>query len=820
MSRHADTPRHRLRLTRNAVAIESARAATAFTGSHAEVVVFDEGHAFVAASSDGQGAMLPRDLYLAERRLLDDRESTLASAGGWTAVSIRDCSGKCVGALTIELAEPTELVDGLGSLVRMIEAELNADEQGEADFYEEVVRGQRDAVVVLADDLTLKWVSEGSGTLIGRTPQELIGLSAVDLLHPNDIEPALDAIVRFSQGLELYRVNVRLLNSANVYTPVEITGTDLSHNPIVNGMVLSLRDAQREMEQDLTSNRSRRMSDAIVSSLRDGVLATDEWGTIVKVNNMAREMFSIDENLTTARLQTTDFHLVTIDGRPHNPFSASSTTSPVCCTILPNGDALYLTTSTQPITDGSTASDDERHLGQVIVFSDITSEYRASEELRDQALHDQLTGLANRRQLENRLKELADAAADINIAACFIDLDNFKIVNDLHGHRTGDQLVQVAAERLTRQLRPTDLLVRQGGDEFVALLVGTTDLADATNTAERCRTALAAPYMIDSQQFDLTCSIGVALSAGKELQPTQLLQHADLALYAAKDNGRNAVECFDAALSRAVSNAEAQRKRLRRALEDDELVVHLQPLVSTETERTIGYEALLRIAIGGGDFLLPGPFIENVSSTSLMWELDCAAFELSCQAAALLSRIDRNRKPVISCNFSPVSVNHSEFLPMLRNTVDKAGVDPSQISIELTEVAAFDVGARRANALENLVELGFGLALDDFGTGYSSLAHLRDLPISSLKVDKSFATKLSRGDSERSIAEAIVNVARQLDIDVVAEGVETADQLRNARELGFQIIQGWYYARAMPLASAIQNWTEAGWTDDPIQQAA
>ena len=234
--------------------------------------------------------------------------------------------------------------------------------------------------------------------------------------------------------------------------------------------------------------------------------------------------------------------------------------------------------------------------------------------------------------------------------------------------------------------------------------------------------------------------------------------------------------------------------------------MHFQPLVDSTSERTIGFEALARLRTLEGDLLTPAHFLEAISHTGLMWDLDRAAFALSCQAAALFARVSPDLPPYVACNFSSVSVNHPDFVDFLDATVASAEVDPRQISIELTESAAFGAGERGLAALVAVGDRGFQIALDDFGTGYSSLSHIRDLPISSIKVDRSFIIRLSDGLNERSITEAVVRIAGDLSIGVVAEGVETSDQLRQVQSLGFSTIQGWYYSRALPLADCLQLW--------------
>ncbi len=294
----------RIRLARNPVAIECARAAASFTGGSAEVVVFDMDHVVVAASSSSQGAFLPRPMKSSETALWSGAADAVAvDMAGAHSAAIRDRSGSLVAALTIWGHDGPIDSAATSALARLVQAEFPDDSDARApDFHTEVLRGQRDAVLVLSAELDVVWISEGIGSLLGRTPNEVIGRSAADYLHPDDVAATLDAVTRISQGLEMYRINVRLLNSSDEYTPVEVTGTDMSDHPSVGGLVLSLRDAQHDREFGIAIDRARRTSDAIVGGLRDGVLATDEYGAVTAINETARAMFGIDPTLTPAQL--------------------------------------------------------------------------------------------------------------------------------------------------------------------------------------------------------------------------------------------------------------------------------------------------------------------------------------------------------------------------------------------------------------------------------------------------------------------------------------------------------------------------------------
>ncbi|HEC09808.1 MAG TPA: bifunctional diguanylate cyclase/phosphodiesterase, partial [Acidimicrobiales bacterium] len=394
------------------------------------------------------------------------------------------------------------------------------------------------------------------------------------------------------------------------------------------------------------------------------------------------------------------------------------------------------------------------------------------------------------------------------VAACFVDLDVFKLINDTHGHRTGDHIIRIAAERLSRRLREGDLLVRHGGDEFVAVLHDLESPAAALQAADRLRQALTEPFAIEGTTFDVTASAGVAVCSAAGCDQDDLLRQADIALYAAKARGRNQTVLFDDELEVLTEVAERQRRMLRHALDHDGVVMHFQPLVDSETGRPVAFEALARCLDPQGVLHGPGSFLDSISSSGMIWELDQRAFRLSCEAAAVLQRVVPVDTPVIGCNFSPLSIVQPDFASYVERTVAECGVEPANICIEITETAAFAGGQHSLDAVTTLHRAGFKIALDDFGTGYSSLSHLRDLPLHSVKMDRSFVARFTENGPEKAIAEAVVGLAGDLGLGVVAEGVETGEQLSIARNLGFRTIQGWHYDRAMPLDEILHRWVD------------
>lgn len=794
----------RTHLSRHPLAIECARAAASLTKSVSEVVVFESGRVFVVASSAVE-ALHPRQPDQVEARIVAG-ERGLVAEKHVAAIPIVTRGGGLVGALTMR-GEPdlsnVEVLHGLARMLERLATELAIPVENAAEPVGTLVaNAMRDVALVVDPNMMVVWANEAVGSLFGRTPEEIIGTSAVGLVHPDDLEHVANGMARMTEGLEMYRLHLRILRSDGEWEPVTVTGMDHSDDPRIGGVVVTLRSWRVEEEEQLALDRARHLSDALLGGLEEGLVVTDEFGGITMVNAAARAMFGLDPHVPAAQLKLSHFQTLDNDGRAVSAASdlGSDDIDTEYCIVRAKQDLIYVSARVQDV-----LTRDGDRFGSVIVFRDVTASRLAADQLRSQALHDQLTGLANRRQLQERMSVLAGLQPAQVVALMFVDLDGFKAVNDSHGHRTGDNLIRAAADRLRGALRDTDLLVRQGGDEFVVLHMGISNADQALETAERLRDALSAPYLIDDQRFDVTASIGVAIATTDELAEEMLLQRADMALYAAKSRGRNCVERFDIALEEELQLGERQRRLLRDVLDEDRLVMHFQPVVDCDTEQVNGYEALARFRMEDGQIVGPGKLLESVTNSRLAWELDQAAFRLSCEAAAALARIEPDNTPLVCCNFSPLSVRQLAFVDFLEETVISNGVDPSKICVEITESAAFDVGEASRKPLDRVRALGFGLALDDFGTGYSSLVHLRDLPISAVKVDRSFIARLGSNGSERAIVEAVVSLANELGLDVIAEGAETKEQSVEARALGFTQIQGWYYSPAISFAEVLRS---------------
>ncbi len=442
---------------------------------------------------------------------------------------------------------------------------------------------------------------------------------------------------------------------------------------------------------------------------------------------------------------------------------------------------------------------------------------RAEQHLAHQALHDALTGLPIRTLLLDRIAHASDRATRnaTSIAVLFLDIDRFKDVTDSLGHEAGNQLLVAFAERLTRTMRSSDTVVRTGGtvarlagDEFVVLCEDLDGARNAVRVAERIRGETAAPFEIDGNELEVSASIGIVLSSGAATPPDQLIRDADLAMHRAKGAGRDRYELFDAPMRTRLLERIKLEKDLRRALERDELRLHYQPLVSLRDGSVIGTEALLRWHHPVRGLLPPVDFVPIAEESGLIvpigeWVLETACRQLADWLDAAACPPDLR----MAVNLSPKQLTPA--LPRaVADTVRATGIESSSLSIEITESLLIEEAESPATLLSELKSVGVQLVLDDFGTGYSSLSYLHRFNLDSLKLDRSFISELGRGTSGSLLVAASIDMARALGLTVVAEGVETEQQLDCLRHLSCPLAQGYLFARPAPaheLTSLLQE---------------
>ncbi len=417
---------------------------------------------------------------------------------------------------------------------------------------------------------------------------------------------------------------------------------------------------------------------------------------------------------------------------------------------------------------------------------------------RDQrALSDGLTGLANRALLHQRT---AAALGGGDVALVLFDLDRFKEVNDTLGHHVGDRLLQVVAERLTVAVRDCDTVARLGGDEFALVLPGLPDAAAALATAERLRAVLSEPIVLDGLLLDVGASAGVAVSPDHGTDVEELLRHADVAMYQAKESGQ--VEVYDPARDRHTPSRLSMLGELRRALETDQLELHYQPQVSLADGRVVGVEALVRWRHPVRGLVQPDDFVPLAERSGMVqaltaWVLDAALGQLAEWQA-------RGLQLGLAVNVSVKDLCGDTLAGEVERGLRTHGVDPSCLQLEVTEGSLLADPVRAARTLQRLADLGVTLSLDDFGTGYSSLSHLRRLPVREIKIDRSFVASMDR-PRDLAVVRCVVELGRGLGMTVVAEGVEDALTFHRLAAMGCDVAQGWFISRALP-AIGLMPW--------------
>lgn len=446
----------------------------------------------------------------------------------------------------------------------------------------------------------------------------------------------------------------------------------------------------------------------------------------------------------------------------------------------------------------------------LIHVEDVTERRRAEQLLRFQASHDELTGLANRRRLLDEIHRVADGSG--SVAVLLLDLDRFKNINDSLGHDRGDELLVVIADRLRLAVRPGDLVARLGGDEFAVVLPGPVSVADAEFVAERLMRLIGEPVTLGRQKIYPTASIGIAV-ADDQTAVDDLIRRADTAMYRAKAQGRARSEAFDEELREAVHARMETEAGLRGALRGDELTVHYQPEVSLHDGRLLGAEALIRWNHPTKGLLPAGAFIEIAEETGLVVEMGELVLRAACHEAA--SWPGGADAPVIRVNLAAAQIQRDETVDLVSSVLAETGLEPSRLCLEITESAVMSDVHRSEDILRRLKALGLHLAVDDFGTGFSSLAYLKRFPVDALKIDRAFVSGLGHDGSDVAFVRSIVSLADALGLDVVAEGVETAEQAEILLGLGCHRAQGFHFAAPAPADALRRRLDDAVNAPDP-----
>jgi len=436
----------------------------------------------------------------------------------------------------------------------------------------------------------------------------------------------------------------------------------------------------------------------------------------------------------------------------------------------------------------------------VAIIMDITERRAAEEQINFLAYHDELTQLPNRNLFLDRLQQ-AIFEADRNehlVAVFFLDLDRFKTINDSLGHTVGDQVLIQAAKRLQSILRAGDTISRLGGDEFSIVLSNIDNVMDCTLIAEKLLESMSKPLIIGDRELVVTVSIGITIYPFDNAEIQGLLKNADMAMYHAKEAGRANYQFYSSSMADRASERMGLEMNLRRALNENELVMHYQPILDLNSGEIVGVESLVRWMHPQRGLIGPDNFISIAEETGLIVPLGRWVLRTTCEHAKALDNMGLVI-PKFAVNLSPRQFRDPNLIQGIRTIIEESDFDPKRLDLEITENLLMSDIDSVQQQLYDLTQLGIDLSIDDFGTGYSSLSYLRQLPISNLKIDRSFVKELPDNADDSAIVSSTISMAHFLGMKTIAEGIETRDQLRFLKEAGCDIAQGYLISRPLPL---------------------
>ena len=652
-------------------------------------------------------------------------------------------------------------------------------------------------VVSETDAAWWRWVTESendlllavdsSGTLLGasRAFRRLVdvavtnGATFTELFHPDD-RVLLSTLVNRPQRARLRYADGRWVT------------VDLRAAAVEPNLVIEVSEAEGETVRTRDLGWENALLYAVVEHAQVGIIACDDRGRVVTYNPTIRHYHREPNRGLPLDEFVKGFSFFELDGV--TPMDAQQSPLARAYRGEPVKEYEYKVLSRDGemrdrIANGGRFLDGEgRVLGAVVALQDITDQRAAEKELRRQARTDALTGLGNRRTALARLR--AALAEERAVSVIYLDLDRFKLINDSLGHGAGDALLVAVSARLLEAVGGAGQVARLGGDEFLILVQGEAPEA----VAERIAAALVAPLEVDGLDLRASASMGLAVSRAGDT-PESLLRDADAAMYAAKDAGRASWARFTDEMRRAATRRLEVENELRYAFDAGRMRAVYQPVVRARDRQLIGYEALMRLDDRAGVALPPSEFIPIAEECGLITALDSWMLRRALGAAQAQAVLPR-----IAINISARTVHAGGLPERVRAALDATGFAPSGLELELTETALLSATSGTREELQALREMGVRIALDDFGTGWSSLAHLREFPVTTIKIDRSFVSGYATGGPSEAIVRSIIGLGRNMGIEVVAEGVETAEQADWLTELECDLLQGYYFGRPGAIA--------------------
>lgn len=700
-------------------------------------------------------------------------------------------------------------VFGVGTDITETVEALNRLRESESRWRALVTAGS-DAALIVDDDAVIRFMSPAGPTLFGWTPDDALGRSAFEFVHPDDTPELQAAFEAVRDDPTQYRtIEFRMYTPDDTWRWAEVGIRNRRDDPTISGVIGNIRDVtdRREALDALAESEARYR--LIVETTEQGIVLVDSEGRITYLNQQASDLSGIPrEQLLQGRAdQWLDEHamsLVEAARRRRQEGHGGTYEIPF---RRPDGEQRHLMITTTPLKPATATGDTAApNAGLLVLLSDITQRKRAEEELARLALHDALTGLPNRALLLDRIAGALTRRRRHGgvIALLLLDVDQFHSVNDSVGITGGDHLLRQFTERLERTVRAGDTVARLGSDQFAVLTEELEGEAEAALLADRLLSAVSEPVQLagrdDQVEAVVTASIGVAVTRSDSLLPEDLVQRCELAMHRAKARGRARYDVLsDAGEHQAVDRLRVVNE-LRAGLRRGELVLHYQPLVELDTGRVVGAEALVRWQHPERGLLGPEEFIGLAEESGLIRELGAWVLRTACTEVVEEARRRSGEGPVlqIAVNLSTQQLADPGLSDLVASVLADTGIAPQRLMLEVTETALLADTAAALTELDELRRLGVQIALDDFGTGFSSLTYLKRFPLHELKIDRSFVAELSIDPASDAIVASVIHLARAIGLSVVAEGVETEQQRRGLLQLGCTLGQGYLFGRPVP----------------------